>query len=51
MSAGSWLRFIVGLALAAEAIRLWLTDSGSVISLGLATAYIILAIAFAAFRF
>ncbi|MBI4171002.1 MAG: hypothetical protein HY514_04855 [Candidatus Aenigmarchaeota archaeon] len=51
MAAGSWVRFFVGLLLSIEAIRLWITGSGSIISSALAVIYIILAIAFAVFRF
>ena len=51
MAAGSWARFLIGLVLSIEAIRLSLSGNGSILAMALATIYIVLAIAFAVFRF
>jgi len=51
MAAGSWVRFLVGLALSIEAIRLSLSGDGSPAALVLAAIYILLVVAFAIFKF
>jgi hypothetical protein len=51
MAAGSWIRFVVGLLLAIEALRLWFIGGSSIVAVLLAIVYVILAITFFIFRF
>ncbi|MBS3054381.1 MAG: hypothetical protein J4431_02490 [Candidatus Aenigmarchaeota archaeon] len=50
MAAGSWIRFLIGLGLALESIRLWTGGLSSNIALVLAILYLIFTAAFFIYR-
>ncbi|HLD83786.1 MAG TPA: hypothetical protein VI979_02960 [archaeon] len=50
MAAGSWVRFLIGLALAMESIRLWIGGASSNIALALAILYLIFTASFFIYR-
>jgi hypothetical protein len=51
MAAGSWLRFIIGLLLSVEVVRLWIGGSVSALAMVLAVIFILLVVTYAVFRF